>query len=74
MIVVRQVDRVGCRNDVEAAVLNGRGIDGEPKVDSVWFELGPKGRILVQRGFDSMVGWLHEHGIAEHLDSRLVKR
>ena len=73
MVMVRQVYRVACRNDMKAAVLDGRRIYGEPEVHGVRFEPGPEGRVLVQRGFDTMVSWLHEHGITEHLDSGLEK-
>jgi len=61
-------------NDVKAAVLDRRGIEGEPEVHRVRPGLGPEGRVLVQRSLDAVVGRLHEHGISEKPHAGLIDR
>ncbi len=58
IIVMRHVDRMAPWNDVKAAVLDRRGIDGEPEVHRVRPGLGPEGRVLVQRSLDVTTPWI----------------
>ena len=74
IIMVRQVCFVSSRDNVKAAVPDGCRIDSKPEVHGVRFQFGPERSVLVEGGFDTVVGRLHEDRIAEHTHAGSVER